>query len=410
MSRWPRVQRYILWGLGLVIVLAIGGEILLRTLYVGSLQLPTYTQVDLLRVPHPLKGWDLNPDASAMLVASTYTSMVNINSQGLRDVEHEPGPSPNFRIVVLGDSYMDAYQLPMSGIFSRRLEHELRDYDVEVINLGVGGYGLAQSYLSLVEKGRRYEPDMVLLAMSPLNDVRNSSAELQRLFVGEKDMTYVLRPYPSFNQAGEVEIAAPQPTLTTMARRARYQRERESKRRPWWTRSLTTRLLAAQVARLINVPPPIPEDPLVAHHPLFRPEGLPSSDPTGTLWRDAERITRQMVLEIARVTGEGNAVFGVVVIPERVQVDPQFRSLVLRNPSPSSIDIGRPNRQFAGFAEANDIWLMDLLTIFLKQPSAPSLYIGAADFHWSRAGHQLAASEVARSVSERVRSLAAERE
>ena len=141
--------------------------------------------------------------------------------------------------MVLGDSYMDAYQLPMSGIFTRRLEHELRDHDVEVINLGVGGYGLAQSYLSLVEKGRRYEPDMVLLAMSPLNDVRNSSAELQRIFVGEKDMTYVLRPYPSFNQAGEVEIAAPDATLTTMARRARHQRELESNERPWWTPSLS---------------------------------------------------------------------------------------------------------------------------------------------------------------------------
>lgn len=117
-----------------------------------------------------------------------------------------------------------------------------------------------------------------------------------------------------------------------------------------------------------------------------------------------------MVLEIARVAGEGNAVFGVIVIPERVQVDPQFRSLILRDPSPSTIDIGRPNRQFAGFAESNDIWLMDLLAIFLEQSGEPSLYIGAADFHWSRAGHQLAAREVARSVSERLRNLAAQRD
>ena len=82
MSRRPRAQRSIVLGLGLVILLAISGEILLRALYVGSLQLPTYTQVDLLRVPHPLKGWDLNPNASAILVASTYTTTVNINSQG----------------------------------------------------------------------------------------------------------------------------------------------------------------------------------------------------------------------------------------------------------------------------------------------------------------------------------------
>lgn len=394
----------------LVLLLAVGVEVFLRVLYVGSFQLPPYAEVDLLRVPHPLKGWDLNPNASAVLVTSAYAARIDINSQGLRDVEHEPGKSQRSRIVVLGDSFMDAYQLPVSAIFSKRLERALRDQDVEVINLGVGGYGLAQSYLSLVEKGRSYEPDMVLLAMSPLNDVRNSSAELQRLFVGEKDMAYLLRPYPDFDPYGNVQITAPDPMLTAMARRARHERERETLERPLWHQSFAFRLLAAQVARFSKLPPPIHENPLIAHHPLFLPERLPTPDHIGTLWLDAERITQQMVLEIARVATEDDALFGVVVIPERVQIEPEFRALVLPDISPSSIDITRPNRQLGNFAESNAIWLMDLLTVFLDQPSEPALYLGYADVHWSETGHQLAATEIARAVSRRVRNLASDQE
>ena len=174
--------------------------------------------------------------------------------------------------------------------------------------------------------------------------------------------------------------------------------------------SFAFRLLAAQVARFSKLPPPIHENPLIAHHPLFLPERLPTPDHIGTLWLDAERITQQMVLEIARVATEDDSLFGVVVIPERVQIEPEFRALVLPDISPSSIDITRPNRQLGNFAESNAIWLMDLLTVFLDQPSEPALYLGYADVHWSETGHQLAATEIARAVSRRVRNLASDQE
>lgn len=73
---------------------------------------------------------------------------VSINSKGLRDVEHNCEKEEGiFRIVVLGDSFMEAYQVPLEQSFPRLLEKNLNKRSskkVEVINLGVGGHGTAR--------------------------------------------------------------------------------------------------------------------------------------------------------------------------------------------------------------------------------------------------------------------------
>jgi hypothetical protein len=375
----------------------LGTELGLRVWYLGSLGLPPNSELHYLRVAHPLKGWDLKPNAEALLTRAAYTSMVSINSQGLRDVEHTPDAAPRrHRVVVLGDSFMDAYQLPLEQTFPRLLQRELDGQTVEVVNLGVGGYGLAQSYLTLLEKGLGYEPDLVLLAMTPLNDVRNSSAVLQKRAFGERGTKYLLRPYANLREDGRVEIVPPSPVVAAQAQEKWD--EMAAERRPLlWRHSLAFRLLLARLRRQEGIPS---VNPFIEYYPLLVSETLP--DATAKVWDHAERITRRLLVEIARVAQDNGAQFSVVIIPERVQTDSELRARLMRDVPSAHVDTKQPNRGWAGFAATQQIWLMDLLPVFLTAPDQAALYLGATDPHWSAEGHRLAATTVARHVAQRL--------
>ncbi len=98
----------------------------------------------------------------------------------------EPAKPPgSFRVAVLGDSFIEAFQVPDEQTFCARLESGLQDCSalagrqVEVLNFGVSGYGTAQELLMLRHYVWQYQPDLVLLAFFPGNDLRNNSAELE---------------------------------------------------------------------------------------------------------------------------------------------------------------------------------------------------------------------------------------
>ena len=51
---------------------------------------------------------------------------MQINREGLRDVEHQYAKPPGvFRILVLGDSFVEAMHVPLESTFPRRLEERL---------------------------------------------------------------------------------------------------------------------------------------------------------------------------------------------------------------------------------------------------------------------------------------------
>jgi len=113
-------------------------------------------------------------------------SWIKINSDGLRDREHRVAKNKNtFRIAVLGDSYAEAFQVSRADTFWQVMETELghcaglKGKTVEVINFGVAGYGTAQELLTFRNQARKYDPDLVLLAVVTGNDIRNNSKILE---------------------------------------------------------------------------------------------------------------------------------------------------------------------------------------------------------------------------------------
>jgi hypothetical protein len=70
-------------------------------------------------------------------------------------------PAGKYRILALGDSFVEGVQVREEELFSARLEK--MDPELEVMNAGVGGYGTVQEYLYLTREGLRFHPDLVLL-------------------------------------------------------------------------------------------------------------------------------------------------------------------------------------------------------------------------------------------------------
>jgi hypothetical protein len=109
----------------------------------------------------PTRGWALK--ANVRDVALAPGKRLNSNGRGLRgarEYSYEKPPGVT-RIVVLGDSFTFGEDVDDSETYSRQLETMLPG--VEVLNLGVHGYGHDQMLVYLREEGLRYKPDVVLL-------------------------------------------------------------------------------------------------------------------------------------------------------------------------------------------------------------------------------------------------------
>src|SRR5262249_24782497 len=102
------------------------------------------------------------------------------NSHGLRDYERTYAkPRDTFRILVLGDSCVEALQVALENTFPALLEKRLNENSAsrrfEVLNLGQSGFGTADEYMRYLNFGVNYTPDLVLLAFLTGNDFRNNS-------------------------------------------------------------------------------------------------------------------------------------------------------------------------------------------------------------------------------------------
>jgi hypothetical protein len=110
---------------------------------------------------HPSRGWALKPN---LRDADPYgPASLNSNSAGMRgrDEYGEHPPDGVTRIVLLGDSFAFGEEVADHETFARRLEELLPR--VEVLNLGIHGYGHDQMLISLREEGLRYHPDIVIV-------------------------------------------------------------------------------------------------------------------------------------------------------------------------------------------------------------------------------------------------------
>lgn len=119
----------------------------------------------------PLLGWRSKPNLRDRVAFGN--KILNTNSLGLRgDREYDRvTPAGTTRILVLGDSFTFGDEVNDSETFCHYLSEMLPD--AEVMNFGMHGYGHDQMLLLYREVGRRYQPDVVVLAFVYSDIYRN---------------------------------------------------------------------------------------------------------------------------------------------------------------------------------------------------------------------------------------------
>ena len=110
----------------------------------------------------PALGWTIKPNGY-------WDNLYRANSQGIRaDNDYQFYPDNNkIRIATFGDSFTHGEEVKNDDTWQEQLNRLV--HNLEVINFGVGGYGLDQSFLRYKTEGKIYHPHIVLIGFMQEN-------------------------------------------------------------------------------------------------------------------------------------------------------------------------------------------------------------------------------------------------
>jgi lysophospholipase L1-like esterase len=159
--------------------------------------------------PDRVLGWKEVPGltwqwAGRFWYGDEFSVTIHTNSQGFRDAEREPTKPPRVvRVAVLGDSYVEALQVPLEKRSTELLEERLNraagaegrgGRRVEVLNFGISGYGLGQELLAWQEHASHYDPDYALVFCAGYSMWRTTDKKARGGFPATKDTDLWIRP------------------------------------------------------------------------------------------------------------------------------------------------------------------------------------------------------------------------
>ncbi len=355
-------------------------------------------------------GWRGVPNAELINKVGPTPIALKRNSHGFSDKErtYEKG-NDTFRILVLGDSFVEAIQVPLEEKFPYILEQKLnseRGRRFEVLNLGIGGYGTDQEYLMLKYHGVKYQPDWVILALYIGNDILENSS------------TLVVDGHPTKPHFvlinGELKEVPFTINDRTGADKILFSSVKDLFRRllPSTYYLVTGRISSTSTPLLVNVlraiglmgsEPVAPQQSTKPQPPLkeftrlwygiYAKEDAPQ-------WQDAWEVTKALLLEMRHELELKKIGFLVVVIPMELEFraegwkktpyeDPRMRDL--------TFDERKPERILANFLGANNIGYLLLRPEFEKytKETGKDLYLqDAHEIHWNDNGHRFVAELV----------------
>lgn len=343
------------------------------SLLLAECALATFYPQDRSVHAHTADGLTIHP-ASIHTYLPQFGRWVRTNEWGLRDRSHALEKADGtFRILVLGDSFMEALQVDFEESLPHLLETALSariGHSIEVINASTGGWGTDDEVEYLERYGTQFHPDLVLIAFTVHNDVINNLELEHHDFQGG---AIIERPRPN---PGAVEWA--------LIRTRDFIAERSHVYGVY--RRLKALRLSRSNAHLL--------DEHVAW--LIRRDG----DPSNTLgWE----VTRQLLDRAHRIGRGAGAQTVVVVIPHEIQVSEPAREKFLAavGMRAEDVELDQPQNVLAQWGAHAGVAVIDLAPEFrASAEQGKTLYL-ENDGHWTRDGHALAAAVVVRELAVR---------
>lgn len=155
----------LLIALASVVFALLAGEVLLRAFYKErTVMFPRY-HTDYRYGEYTLRG--IRPRAEFWHTSADGSWKFTTNGKGLRDRRDfaYAKPAGTLRVLALGDSHTQGYEVRQEATFSAVLERYLaqRGVRAEVLNAGVSGFSTAEALAYLENEGYKYQPDVVVL-------------------------------------------------------------------------------------------------------------------------------------------------------------------------------------------------------------------------------------------------------
>ncbi|HET8947024.1 MAG TPA: hypothetical protein VFQ07_08570, partial [Candidatus Polarisedimenticolia bacterium] len=345
----------------------------------------------------PGKGITFEPGAAYRHVKEGFSSG-RFNAQGFRDRERSVAkPAGGYRILVLGDSFVEAFQVSLDEAFPAVLEDRLRRRpgggSTEVLAMGQSGFGTASELMRYLDFGAAYDPDVVLLAFYAGNDVRDNS----RVFAHDA-------PGLFFTLGADGSLVLDRSRIDALERSRRsagfFERLGDwsqlaalvSDRLSLLRRERRARLVSrAKTAQAPGVAPPSPED-----------EANVYAEDAGADWREAWRVTEAILGRLAEETAARGSRLAVVSIGTAEQVEEDLgRGVVAASPDR---DLDRPDRRLQAMtAERGVPCLLLAPGLRAAEEAGEGRLYGFGTRrggHWNAAGHRVAAGLIERFLAE----------
>lgn len=310
------------------------------------------------------------PSQSGWFVPATkeYKVWVEINSHGWPDVEHSyEKPEGIYRIVILGDSFVENTQMPFEKRFFRQLQENLGG-KYEVIATGRGNTGTAQQYLILKNYSLKYKPDLVIQMFLTANDIKNNSPELQKdpyLPYFEIDGNGNLKEVPHRKRSER--------TLSNLKETLKNLRIVEV------LLSVRQRYLEEKGASQIGYP--------IDYHIYDRQY---SSE-----YQKAWEVTKKLILESKSEAEKSGAQYIFISLPNNEQVNSKVQEALFKKypkAKEANLDFEKPDRILSEFCTENEIKCYFMLPYFKEfvknnpNTTTHNFYEG----HWDQTGVDLA--------------------
>lgn len=131
---------------------------------------PSKGQVPIMDHPEGPVYISLRPNLSTLADGwGIPTYKVRTNEKGLRETSFSQSPPPDVtRVLVIGDSFTFGVGVNRSDVWVERLEERVSEQDdrYQFINAGTPGTGMRDYYLFLKHRGLRYNPDILVVAIT----------------------------------------------------------------------------------------------------------------------------------------------------------------------------------------------------------------------------------------------------
>ena len=305
-----------------------------------------------------------------------------VSAQGLRTsrLYGQERAEGTVRIAAFGDSFVYGTEVGNGEDWPAQLE--AMEPRAEVLNYGVGGYGLDQAYLRFAHEGDTFEPDIVLVGFV-LDDLRRL-VNVYRRFMDDRELPLAKPRYLMDSAGALVLLPTPLPDRGSYERLARNPREilRFGSRDQWYRKTIY-------------------ENPLYDRSAVVR-VGVTVWEHARDRYFNADRMLR------GAVANPDSEAFRL-----QVAMFDQFRSTAMRRgsritillfPDRKSLErarVGKPTmyQTLADTLAARGHSFMDLAEAFLAEPEGTAVSTWFTDGnHYSPAGNAVVAKWLARYV------------